>query len=145
MNENSELIEFIYQNSKMGVQTITDLLNVIKNKNNKIKGVLEENLKGYEEFVKKSEKLLKKYKVEKKDNGMMTKMGAYMGIKMEMMKDNSDSRVADMLIKGSTMGTVDIGKRIDDYKKEADKEILSLAKDLLEYEEENIEKYKEYL
>ena len=64
---------------------------------------------------------------------------------MEMMKDNSDARVADMLIKGFTMGNVDISKKIDRFSKDADKDILDLAKELLKFGEKNIELLKPYL
>ena len=64
---------------------------------------------------------------------------------MEMMKDNSDARVADMLTKGFTMGNVDITKKIDRFEKDADKDILKLAKDLLNFGKENIEILKPYL
>ena len=64
---------------------------------------------------------------------------------MEMMKDNSDARVADMLIKGFTMGNVDISKKIDRFSKDVDKDILDLAKELLKFGEKNIELLKPYL
>ena len=64
---------------------------------------------------------------------------------MDMLKDNSDARVADMLTKGFTMGNLDITKKIDMYEKNADKDILNLAKKLLDFGKENIELLKPYL
>lgn len=145
MNENNELLLYIYENARMGVKSTTHLINIINNKDNKIKKILEGELKGYENFVKDSEKLLKKYKIQKKEKGFMADMTSFMGMKMEMMKDNSDSRVADMLTKGFTMGNIDISKKIDRYEKDADKEILELAKRLLEFGKKNIEILKPYL
>lgn len=145
MNENNELLLYIYENADMGVKSTTTLIRTINGKDNKIKKVLEGELKGYENFLKKSEKLLKKYKVEKKTKGIMADMGSFMGIKMEMLKDNSDARVADMLTKGFTMGNIDITKKIDMYKDDAEKDILDLAKELLEFGKANIEYLKPYL
>lgn len=145
MNENNELLLYIYENASMGVKSTTTLIRTINNKDNKIKKILEGELKGYENFVKDSEKLLKKYKVEKKEKGFMADISSYMGIKMEMLKDNSDARVADMLTKGFTMGNLDITKKIDMYEKDADKDILNLAKKLLDFGKENIELLKPYL
>lgn len=145
MNENNELLLYIYENASMGVKSTTTLIRTINNKDNKIKKILEGQLKGYENFVKDSEKLLKKYKVEKKEKGFMADISSYMGIKMEMLKDNSDARVADMLTKGFTMGNLDITKKIDMYEKDADKDILNLAKKLLDFGKENIELLKPYL
>ena len=145
MNENNELLLYIYENASMGAKSTTTLIRTINNKDNKIKKILEGQLKGYENFVKDSEKLLKKYKVEKKEKGFIADISSYMGIKMEMLKDNSDARVADMLTKGLTMSNLDITKKIDMYEKDADKDILNLAKKLLDFGKENIELLKPYL
>ena len=145
MNENAELLEFIYQNASMGVKSCTNLIKILNTKDNKIKKIVEGELKGYESFVKKSEKLLKKYKVEPKEKGVMADLMSKMGMNMEMMKDNSNARVADMLTKGFTMGNVDISKKIDRFEGDADKDILKLAKDLLKFGNENIELLKPYL
>lgn len=146
MNENNELLTYIYQNAKMGVNSCTDLIRILNGKDNKIKKIVEGELKGYENFVKKSEKLLKKNKIEQpKDKGMMADLMSKMGISMELMKDNSDARIADMLTKGFTMGNIDIQKKIDRFEDDADKEILALAKELLEFGKVNIDLLKPYL
>ena len=145
MNINGELLEYIYQNSTMGVKSCTNLINVLQGKDNKIKKIVEDELKGYENIVKKCKKLLKKYKLEPKEKGIMSDIMSKMGISMEMMKDNSDSRVADMLTKGFTMGNVDISKKIDRYEKEADGDVIELAKELLDFGKKNIELLKKYL
>lgn len=146
MNENNELLTYIYQNAKMGVTSCTDLIRILNTKDNKIKKIVEGELKGYENFVKKAEKLLKDNKIEQpKDKGIMADLMTKMGMNMELMKDNSDSRIADMLIKGFTMGNIDIQKKIDRFKDDADKEILKLAKELLEFGKVNIDLLKPYL
>ena len=145
MDENIELLQYIYQNCSMGVKSCTNLINILNGKDNKIKKVVEGELKGYENYLKKAEKLLKKYKVEPKDKGIITDIMSKMGMNMEMMKDNSDSRVADMLTKGFTMGNVDISKKIDRFTGDADKEIVELAKELLDFGKKNIEFLKPYL
>lgn len=145
MNENTEILEYIYKNAKMGANSVTTLINTIHNKDNKLKAVVEEQLKKYENLVKDSEKILKKKKADFKEYGIMAKMSSTMGIKMEMLKDNSDSRVASMLIQGLTMGVIEMGKKIDEYDKKVDKDILKLAKDFKAFQEDSIEKLKAYL
>ena len=145
MDENIELLEYIYQNANMGVKSCTNLIKILNGKDNKIKKIVEGELKGYENYVKKAEKLLKKYNVEPKSKGKMVDMMSKMAMEMEMMKDNSDARVADMLTKGFTMGNVDISKKIDRFEGDADKEILTLAKEMLKFGKENIDFLKPYL
>ena len=145
MNENNELLEFIYKNSSMGVKSCTTLINILNGKDNKIKKIVEGELKGYENISKKASKLLKKHKIEPKEIGIVADISSKINMNMEMMKDNSDARVADMLIKGFTMGNVDISKKIDRFSKDVDKDILDLAKELLKFGEKNIELLNPYL
>ena len=112
---------------------------------NKIKKIVEGELKGYENFVKESEKLLKKYKVEPKEKSIMANIFSFASMKLDLLNDNSDAKIADMLTKGFTMGVVDITKRIDNFKDDADSKIINLAKDLKKFSEENIELLKPYL
>ena len=145
MNENNELLLYIYQNSKMGMENLTSLIKQLNGKDNKIKQIVEGQLKGYENFVKESEKLLKKHKVEPKEKSKIAEAMAYMEMKLELLKDNSDARVADMLTKGLTMGKIDITKKIDNFKDDANEDILKLARKLSKFNEENIELLKKYL
>ena len=145
MDENTELLLYIYQNAKMGVNSCTELIRILNTKDNKIKKVVEGELKGYESFVKKSEKLMRNYNITPKDKGVMANVMSKVGMDMEMMKDNSDARIADMLTKGFTMGNVDISKKIDRYEGDAEKDIIKLAKELLEFGKANIEFLKPYL
>ncbi len=145
MNENNELLEYIYQTAEMGVFSTTKLMEDINGKENKIKKVIEGILKGYENFLKDSKKMLEKKKTEIKENSTFSKMGASMGIKKEVKEDNSDAAIAHMMIEGLTMGTVDISSKIKNYERDADKDILALAKKFLKFQEESIEFLKKYL
>ena len=64
---------------------------------------------------------------------------------MEIMKDNSDARIADMLIQGFTMGVLNVSKKIKNYEKYADKELTKLAIKFKEFQQKSIEILKEYL
>lgn len=145
MNENNELLLYIYKNADMGVKSTTKLINLLNSRDNKIKNVVEGELKGYEHFLKKSEALLKKNKVEPKGSGIIADISSTIGMNMEFMKDNSDAKIADMLIRGFTMGNIEIDKKIDKFEDDADKTILKLAKELKKFGEENIELLKPYL
>lgn len=145
MNENVELLEFIYKTAEMGSFSLTKLINELQGKENKIKKVVEDEIKGYEKYIKESKKLIEKGKYELKENSLMSKMGASMGIKKETRSDNSDAAIAHMIIEGLTMGVVDISTKINNYKEVADKKVISLANDFLKFQESEIERLKEFL
>lgn len=145
MNENEEILEYIYQTSNMGMESTKDLINSLKGKDNKIKKLVEEIEKNYEKYAKETEKLLNKKDLKAKPIGMMAKAMSKMSISKEMISDNSDANIADMLIQGLTMGNLELSKHIDNYEKTADKKIINLAKNLKKFGEEYIEKLKIYL
>ena len=145
MNENMELLNFVYENAEMGVHTLNNLSDILRKKDNKIKGLIEDELKEYNNFLKESEKLLKKNKLEPKKINLMAKISSKMGIAMETMKDNSDPAIASMVIEGLTMGIVEMETKIENYKKIVDKKILKLSNKFVKFQEEEIEKLKTFM
>ena len=145
MNENNELLEHMYQDSEMATYSLETLLNELKGKDNKIIKVIEDILKNYENYYKDFKKQLKKEKVNPKSSGMMAKMGSSFGIKKEVIVDNSDSRIADMLIKGLTMGILDMEKKISKYSENIDKKTLKQAEAFLKFQQESIAELKKFL
>ena len=145
MNENNELLMHIYKSAEMGVYSTTGLINALKNKDNKIKHVLECELKGYEKFMKESEEILVKRKVTPKKSGIMAKMGNDMGIMYETMKDNSDAAIASMLVEGFTMGVIEMETKVSQYKNIANRGVIKMARDFKLFQENEINKLKTFM
>lgn len=145
MKEKYELYEHVYQDSEMACYTLEELIKDLKNKDNKIKTILEDTLKEYTKYKEKAKKKLEKNDQEIKEKGMMSKMMAGMGIKKEVINDNSDSSMADLLIKGISMGSIHAEKLLKEYEKEVDKDQIKLLKDYLNFQEKTIEELKKYL
>lgn len=145
MKENNELVLHIYKDAEMASYTLNKLLEDLKEKDNKIKKTLEDVLKEYEQWKVNTQKYLKKHNSEISENGMMAKMMAKMGINKEVKNDNSDSAIADMIIKGVSTGSVDMEKKIKQYKNESNNKELKYAKDFLKFQEKTIDILKNYL
>lgn len=145
MKDKNELLEYIYQTTDMGKKSIDTLLKALEQKDNKIKKTLEKQMSGYEKYCIEAEKLLKKHKTKPKSKGPMSEMMSNMGINMNVMKDNSDPKMAEMMMQGLTMGVIEMEKKIKDYEDEVDKDIIKLAKNVLKFQEKCIEEIKEYL
>lgn len=145
MKENNELILHIYQDAEMASYTLTKLLEDLKERDNKIKKTLEDILQEYDKWKNNTKKYLKKNNCEISKNSIFDKMMANMGISKEVKNDNSDSAIADLLIKGVSMGTIDMEKKIKQYKNEVSSEDLSFANDFLNFQEKTIDILKTYL
>ena len=145
MNENFELMMHVHETADMGVYTTTTLLNALKKKENKIKHVLECELKEYEKFLKESKSILVKNDVTPKESNPMAKVSSDFGIMFETIKDNSDPAIAAMLLEGITMGTIEMTTKIDKYKEVCDEEMLEVARNFLKFQENEIEKLKTFM
>ena len=75
----------------------------------------------------------------------MGKMMSRMGVKKEVKNDNSDSAIAEMLIQGVSLGSLDIEKKLKTYKDNCEQEELDMAKDFYRFQQEVIEELKKYL
>jgi len=99
----------------------------------------------YEKFLEICKKELLAHEIKPSSTSNMAKKGASMGIKKEVKYDNSDSSIAEVLIQGISMGSIDMEKKISAYKEEVDKEQLKFAKKFLEFQQDSITGLKKYL
>ena len=145
MKENQELLKVIHDNVKMGINSTTKLLDILKDKDNKIKGVIEDELKKYEEFLKRCANFMKRENLSLGEGSVFTQVTTNIIMSIEALKDNSDSKISSILIRGFTSGNIDLESKINDYKNEVSEDVLSLAKEVLRFGEKEIDILKSYL
>jgi len=144
MSADSEIIAKIYKNVKMGVDSVTKLLPKVSDEEFKTK--LTDQLNGYEEYAAKAKALLCNRGEEAKEETPMVKFWSSVGIAMNTMMDASSSHIAEMIIEGSTMGITDTTRIINEYEGKPEcKEAVELARDIVAFEQKNIEVMKNYL
>ena len=142
MNGNTELLNFIYQNSQMGVDTLQQIEEICTD--DALKSQLQEQYNNYAAIHEKARVLLNKNGFDEKGLSSLEKIRTYLTICIQTITDRSPSHLAEMLIIGSTMGPIDAIKKLRDYSN-AEQEIRNLMDSLLEFEKDNIEKLKQYL
>lgn len=145
MNGREEFLIYIYQTCEMGVKSTSDLIMLLSNKENKISENLNRYLKEYESYFKRAEALIKEANIDVKKSSLMSKIMSSIGINMEVMRDNSDAKIADMLIQGYTMGVLEVTKKLKKYKDSINKEERKLAEELNKTQENNIKELKKFL
>ncbi|MNP44123.1 hypothetical protein D3C76_1379710 [compost metagenome] len=142
MDGNIELLNYIYQNSEMGKDTLTQLIKMTTDEN--FKNNLQSQLNEYNSIFNESDEKLKSNNKESKSIGTLTKVSTYISINFNTLINKTPSHMAEMLIQGSTMGIIDITKKIKEYKSQ-DQTILGLANKLLQFEQKNIDELKKFL
>ena len=124
-------------------------LEVLK-KSNALPEYLKEYAPEQESFTKMASTLyadreFREYPIDNKENTFLSKLGSLMGIKKEVISDNSDASIADMLIKGISMGILDTEKKLSQYDEKTDKKITNLAKKFISFQQSSIDNLKKYL
>lgn len=145
MDKSQNTVDFlseIYRGAKMGVETIDNLLSKVKD--NKIYDELKYQRNCYEEIVNESYGEISKRNSETRDISAINKISAKMSVGINTLIDNSPSHVADMLIKGNTMGVTGITKSLNSHIS-ADSDIRALAERFIKIEQDNIERLKKFL
>lgn len=135
----------VYKNTKMGADSITDLLGHVKNKDLKLEMTSE--LDRYEELASKAAKLSRENGEEPKQEGAMTRAAVKMSMAVNTMTDSSASHIAEMMIQGANMGVTDLRRAISTEEKgnEPNREAVALAKETVSFEENSVEKLKAFL
>lgn len=142
--KDSELLQDIYSNVKMGSDSIINLLPKIKDDN--MKTFMTSQLDQYEKFAQTARKQLIAQGVEPKEVNPISKIGAKIGMEMKSMQDSTTSHMAEMMVQGSTMDVTDLLQKVSVYEKHPEcRNSVKLAKEIIAFEEKNIEKMKEFL
>ena len=83
---------------------------------------------------------------EPKEEGLFTRVSARVGMAFNTMLDSTTGHVAEMMIEGSNMGITDMTKLINDHEPRGTcPEAVRLAREVITFEEHNLEMLKRYL
>lgn len=142
MNKNAELLNYVYQNSQMGINTVKQLLEMVDE--GEFKDYLSDHLSGYEEINREARELLAVNGYDEKGLSTLEKIATYVAVNMKTMTDKGRSHIAQMLIEGSNMGVVQGTKKLNDYQ-DAEHCAQRLMNKLVKFEEKNMQALKKFL
>lgn len=144
METEIKMLSDIHKNADMGQDTLRHILDATKD--TEFSKTVSRQMQEYEKAFQVSGQMLKaRHAPEKqKEAPMISKWMAHMNINRKSMQDMQTSKLAEMLIQGSTMGVTSLTRQIRDYDGE-DTEVLDFAKKQLKREEKNIDELKKFL
>lgn len=140
--DDKELLISIYQNTSTATQSINDLLK--KTEDRTFHALLNAQYERYDALQAKVEQMAKEKKYELKDNNIFEKMRLWTSIQMGTLTNNSTRHLAELMLIGSVMGTLQCYKDREDYPS-ADKDTQELLTELERMEEDNFNELKKYL
>lgn len=136
-----ELLEHMIKSCEMGIDGINNVLKKVKDDG--LKGELMEEIREYKAIHMEAERMLAQRGEAPKGIGMVAKVSSELMTEMQTAFDESTSKLADMMIKGTTMGVTKSLKLLNTY--EGDEQVKDLCVRLRTLEENRISKLKEYL
>ncbi len=142
IDQNTEFLNYIYQNSQMGITTTEQLSSKTEDIN--FKNQLNSQLKEYQSINHEAAEQLHNSSQIEKGIPKTQEVATYMSITMKTLTDHSPSHISEMMMQGSIMGIIDVTKNLKKYASAAN-EVKSLASKLLQTEESNIESLKSFL
>ena len=141
-NVDLDLLEKTYQNASIGITAIEAVLDKTENKD--LNNELHKQLRDYQEMADKSKNQLLTNGTKVKEQSIYVKTMMKGNVKLNTILKPSDSRIAQMVIQGSTMGVTQMTKLLH-AKPNADGVSSEIAKEFVKREEDNIEVMKNYL
>lgn len=141
-NENQKLLEEIYKATKMGIKA-TQIISP-KVRNPELKQQIDRQGDNYKGMSAKAQRMLENTgKTPKSDDEMQEAM-LWGSITLNTMINKKPSHIASMLINGTTMGIVDMTKKLNELDS-ADAGSKKLAEEYIANEQNNIEELKKHL
>ena len=140
--DNEELLDYVYQNAEMGVNSISKLMEIVDD--SEFMHQLDTQKNEYTAMKNDAEKQLSERGMTEDDLSAFDRARTYIMINMQTIKDKSVSHIAQMLMQGSTMGIVQALRKLREYT-QVDEPVKNLMQKLLEMEERNFEQLKKYI
>ena len=141
-DQSKKVLGGILQNAQMARHSTCTVVKYAKD--DKFVDTLNSQIDKYDEYIKKAQDLAKKHEITPEQPNGISKFFVEKSIKMRFAFGTTDSKIAEMMIKGTAMGIIDVGKLLS----RADlvcEDCTCLAKDLLTLEEDKINVLKYYL
>ncbi len=141
MNSNEMFLQEIYKNTKMGAESIIDLID--KAEDTHMRAEMTSELDRYQQFSARAAELLGERGLKPEEPSVAAKAGAKIGMAFNTMLDTTTSHIAEMMINGATMGIINIEKQLNSA--DARPETLALAEDVLKFEKSTAENLARFL
>lgn len=140
--KNIKILDDLNKGCCMGSDAVKFVLDKIEGK--KFKKVVEDLLEEYEDLQEKINKVYTKFSDNEPDETtMMNKAMTWYGIQIRTIKDDSATKLAEMLLQGLNMGIID-GKKLLNHE-DIDKNVEKIINEYVDIQEKYVEEIKEFL
>lgn len=144
MDPSGALLSFIHKNAAMGVGAIPQAMSLPQSR--AMVPALDRQLREYRAITAQSQAYARAHgRRELRGPGTAALAMSAAMLRAQSMLDPSTSRLAERMIQGSTMGAVQMTRRLHQFIGRADPALVELGQRLLRTEEQNIQEMKRFL
>lgn len=111
-----EILHTVAKTTSMAVESLKDILSNMENYNCNCEDILKCQTECYKAIYRETKTALDCIDEDSDEVGGMQKMMLWTTTKWDMLKDDSNSHIAQLLIRGTAMGVCEVGKAMNDYK-----------------------------
>lgn len=142
MNNPEYILNEVNKGIKMGMDSISNISEKVTNSN--LKKDLQFQYNKYNEILNKVNNQLSNYNELPKELNPMQKAMGWMTVEWNTMDDKSDSKISEMMIKGTNMGIIE-GVKLLNNNPDADTKIKDILTEFVQFQENTVEQLKKYL
>lgn len=142
MNRPEYILNEVNKGIKMGMDSISSIAEKVTD--DQLKDDLQYEYNQYNAILNDVNAELGKYEEFPKELNPAQKMMGWFDIQMSTLTDNSDSKIAEMLIKGTNMGIIE-GVKLLNNNLETTENIKNILTNFIHFQENNVERLKKYL
>ena len=141
-SDDAKVLREVQRNTKMAMKAIDTITDRVYDDDLSMH-ITMESMKYAELYNKATDRLLNGRAASYRENGIQDMM-LKGGVRANTMLNTSTSHIAELLIQGSNRGLTSMWKAIN-HNENAGNVSMEIAKELMDFEEKNIEKLKQYL
>ena len=141
-SDDAKVLREVQRNTKMAMKAIDTITDRVYDDDLSMH-ITRESMKYAELYNNATDRLLNGRAASYRENGIQDMM-LIGGVRANTMLNTSTSHIAELLIQGSNRGLTSMWKAIN-HNENAGNVSMEIAKELMDFEEKNIEKLKQYL
>lgn len=141
-SDDAKVLREVQRNTKMAMKAIDTISDRVYDDDLSVH-MARESMKYADIYNKATDRLLGGRAASYRENGFQDMM-LKGGVRANTMLNTSTSHIAELLIQGSNRGLTSMWKAIN-HNENAGNVSMEVAKELMDFEEKNIEKLKQYL
>ncbi len=142
MEDSKYVLDEVNKGIKMGMDSISNISDKIQDP--QFKEDLQFEYNKYNEILNKVNNQLSKYDEFPQELNPMQKAMGWMSVEFNTLEDKSNSKISEMMIKGTNMGIIKGVKLLNNYPN-IDNDAKNILNEFVKFQENSVERLKKYL